>query len=253
MASRLPALMLIVATAAACGGDKTPSAPTGNDRLSASASTAHIDFILSEGDSVDAERQEAYHVWATAQLGVELPRKLQYRKYRDRSHMERINGRQTNGFAEPPSFIVHSIWPFDPHEAAHVYSAMIGVPSDFFNEGIAVAMAVDPQAGNFVSLWNVTPIHMIARDAMRSGQLPPVASMMTTEGFQRLQQTASYPLAGSFVDFLLGARGMSALQTFFRSSTRADSAGTVESRFAAAFGLSIAAADAEWRALLATV
>ena len=253
MASRWPASVLIVATAAACGSDTTPSSPTGTDRLSASASTAHIDFTFSESDSVDLERQETYHLWATAQLGVEMPRKLQYRKYRDRAHMQRVNGRETNGFAEPPSFIVHSIWRFDPHEAAHVYSALIGVPSDFFNEGIAVAMAVDPLAGNFVSIWNVTPVHIIARDAMRAGQLPSVASMMTTEGFQRLSQTTSYPLAGSFVDFLVSTRGMSALQAFFRTSTRADSAATVESRFAAAFGFSVAAADAALRAFLANV
>jgi len=250
--SWLPAVVVSVATAVACGKD-TPSAPTANDQLSGTASTANIDFSFSTGDSVDTERQEAFHAWATVQLDVAMPRKLQYRKYRDRAHMHRVTGHETNGFAEPPSFIVHSIWPYDSHEAIHVYSALVGVPSDFFNEGIAVAMAVDPMAGRFVSLWNSTPIDVIARASLRAGQLPSIASMMTTDGFHRLPESTSYPLAGSFVDFLLRTRGMRAMQVFLRSSTRTDSAAVIESRFAAAFGGPVAAAEAEWRAFLGTV
>jgi hypothetical protein len=249
----LTAALVILALVSACGKDDSPAAPTGNDRLSASLSTAHIDFAFSEGDSVDAERQEVYHGWATARLGVEMPRKLQYRKYRDRVHMERINGRQTNGFAEPAAFIAHSIWAYDPHEALHVYSALVGTPPDFFNEGIAVAMAVDPSANNFVSIFGITPIHITARNAMRSGTLPSVESMMTSQGFQRLQATLSYPIAGSFVDYLLQSRGMTSMMGFFRSSTRADAAAVVESRFATAFGLSVAEADSGWRQFLSTV
>jgi len=62
----------------------------------------------------------------------------------------------------------------------------------------------------------------------------------------------AYPLAGSFVDFLLRARrerdaGVPAFEHTRGFGT------VIESRFAAAFGWPVAAAEAEWRAFLVTV
>jgi hypothetical protein len=227
-----------------------PTEPEPADRLSGSTTSAHIDFHFATGDNVDAPRQEAFHEWVVQQLGVTMPSRLQYNKYRDRSHMQRVTGQLTNGWADPPAFATHSIWNFDPHEAVHVYSALIGRPSDFFNEGIAVALSFDPLGGRFTSLWNATPINDIARGLLRNGTMPALASITETESFRRLSEQTSYPASGSFVSFMIADRGMTATQTFFRISTRQDTQATIEARFSDAFGLTLGQAEARWRAFL---
>lgn len=254
MSRRLAMLIVWVIAGTACGGSpSTPSAPTTSDLLSQSASSAHIDYQFSEGDGVDAARQEAFHEWAVAELGIDVTRRLQYRKYRDREHLRRVTGNLADGFAQPPDFIAHSIRRFDAHEAIHVYTGLVGRPSDFFNEGIAVAMSVDPLDNRFVSFWGNIPIDIIARDLLRAGQLPSLPDgVITSEVFRRGNDQVTYPVSGSFVSYLLRAHGMPPIHAFFRSSTRDDSVATIQARFAAAFGVSLASAEGGWRAFLGT-
>ena len=234
--------------AAACGSG--PTTPSAADQLTQSQVTAHIEFRFSDGDAVDAPRQEAFYDWVIPELGVSPPRRLQYRKYRDRGHLQRVTGQDTNGFADPPAWIVHSIWPWDAHEAVHVYTALIGRPSDFFNEGIAVALSFDPLGGRFVSLWNNTPIDTIARQHLIAGTLPSIAGMAETEAFRRISDQISYPAAGSFVSFLLRERGMPAMRTFFQGGSRDESLAALEARFIVTFGWSLTEAETRWRAYL---
>jgi hypothetical protein len=174
--------------AAACG--KSSLAPS--EVLSQSTTTAHFDFRFASGDAVDAPRQEAFHDWIVARLGVSGTQRMTFNKYRDRNHLEKATGMSTNGFADPSTATVHSIWTWDAHEAVHVYTAAIGRPSDFFNEGIAVALSTDPLAGRFVSLWNNTPIHQIAADTLRAGLIPPLSTMVETEAY-RIRRHIRWP------------------------------------------------------------
>lgn len=229
----------------ACGGG--PTSPSPVDALSGSASTAHYEFHFSEGDSVDAPRQEAFHDWIVQELAISPGQRVHFNKYRDRGHMQRVTGKETNGFAEPSSWTVHSIWNWDAHEALHVYTALIGRPSDFFNEGIAVALSYDPMAGRYHSLWSNTHIDDVAKSLMRQGTLPPVAAMSTTGDFRNVTEMVGYPAAGSFVSFMLRERGMTAMRTFFQTSGRDDSAAQIQARFQAVFGLALDEADQRWR------
>ena len=233
----------------ACGGG-APSAPTPADALDRITSSRFVDFKYASGDAVDGNRQDAYHEWALGALGLQTSRRLQYAKYRDAGHMRRVTGQMTNGFAEPSTFTVHSIWPWDAHEAVHVYTELIGRPSDFFNEGIAVALSYDPAAGRFVALWNNTPIHDVARSLTGSGTVTSIGGIVDTEAFRRLPDQQSYPLAGSFVSFLIDDRGMPAMLAFFRASSRADSRAIIDTRFTSAFGFSVAEGEQRWRAFL---
>ena len=102
----------------ACNNSSSPTAPTGPDPrvLNQVPESETTVFHFSVGDSVDADRQDAYHRWIEGELGVGLA--------------------------------VHSIVSWHGHETAHVYSAVAGRPSDFFNEGLAVALSADPLAGD---------------------------------------------------------------------------------------------------------
>src|SRR4051812_43201547 len=84
---------------AGCGGS-APTSPSSTVRLTERMVTPHFVFQYSGDDSVDTAWQEAYHVWAVAQLGV-TPPAIEYNKYRDRAQMGTITGHgSTNGYAE---------------------------------------------------------------------------------------------------------------------------------------------------------
>ena len=132
---------------AACGNSPAGPSPA---RLPLVAETATMRYYHEPGDTIDVPRQEAFNAWAIDRLGIVLPQKVEYRKYFSSEAMGRYTGNSnTNGFAEPSLWRIHTIWPYDNHELVHVYTATIGRPSDFFNEGIAVSFRTDPARGEF--------------------------------------------------------------------------------------------------------
>jgi hypothetical protein len=239
--------------AAACGGSNgTPSSPTAPP-VPLAAESANFRFYYSPGDSVQVERQEAFHAWAVARLGVAVPQKIEYRKYTSRDDMGARTGTyNTNGFAEPALFTVHTLWPWDNHETVHIYTALVGRPSDFFNEGIAVAFQTDPLAGDFEPRFNGEQVHDAARRYRQLGQLLiPLSRIVTTSGFRAVSDSVlSYREAGSFVAFLIARFGLDSVRPFFRASTRDDGLAVIEQRFEQSFGATLSAAEAEWLAFV---
>jgi hypothetical protein len=249
---RAPLLALVAFTAlgaAACGGG--PTAPGSTEPLTESVATADIVFFFATGDRVDADLQQGYHDWLEDALGVSLPGQMEYRKYRNRSHMGGMTGSQGNAWASPDPPVVHTIWPRDNHETVHVLAARFGRPTDFFNEGLAVAFQMDPVAGDLVAKWSGTPIHDIAARLRLQGSLPPLATWVESGAFRTRPDGDSYPTAGSFVRYLIDTHGLGAVRDLFgRAGNRDDSLAAVRAAFAAAFGISLEEAEAGWHAML---
>jgi len=233
------------------GGGPTPVDPGAVlPELSASVDTPSIAFHLSPGDTVEADAQEQYHAWATGRLGVTLPERVQYYKYTSDAQMRSLTGRGCC-FAEPERLAVHTIYPRDNHEVVHVYSARIGTPSNFFNEGLAVAFQTNPAAGDLEPRWNGIPLHDLARSFLNQGTLPPLASMVETEDFRGISSEISYPAAGSLVLFLIEEHGLEALVRFFQGGGGpTESRSHIESNFRSAFDWTLEDAEAAWHARL---
>lgn len=234
-----------------CGG-KAPTGPLA--QLPLLRETATMRVYAEAGDQVDTDWQERYNTWALAQLGLQPTRKVEYRKYLSREAMGRYTGNSsTNGYAEPADWRFHTIWPRDNHEIIHVYTAQFGRPSDFFNEGIAVAFQTDPVAGVFTARFNGQDVHEACRAALSAGQLPlPLASHVTTTPFRGIQdQVLSYRYAGSFVRFLVERHGLMAVIEFFRQSGgRDESLTAIRARTQNVFGRSLEELEAAWLAML---
>jgi hypothetical protein len=212
-------------------------------------------YFYESGDTVNVSQQETFNAWALRRLGIVVPQKVEYRKYFSREAMAAYTGRgNTNGFAEPDKFTFHTIWPYDNHEVVHVYTAVIGRPSDFFNEGIAVSFQTDPSRDNFSVIFNGVQVHEACREYLRAGTLPlPLSRYVTTSDFRTLQdQVLSYRMAGSFVLFLEERFGLPQVLVFFRLSGtgRDDSLATIRSRFEQTFGATLDDAEVGWLAML---
>lgn len=235
-----------------CGGG--PTAPTATTPLPFVRETATMRVYHEPGDTVDADWQETFNAWALARLGLVPPQKIEYRKYQSRAAMGRYTGNaNTNGYAEPEQWRFHTIWPRDNHEIIHIYTAMVGRPSDFFNEGIAVAFQTDPAAGTFDAVFNEAEVHAACRAYLRAGQLPlPVADYATTSPFRNIQDSVlSYRYAGSFVRYLLDRYGVPAVLDFFRDAGgRDESLATIRARAQRVFGRSFDEIEADWLAML---
>jgi hypothetical protein len=248
--SNTAAIAAVVLFAAACGAQH-PTAPSSADALSRRIVTAHFVFRLAENDNVDVAWQETYHAWAAAQLGVDPP-SIEYNKYRNRAHMGAITGNgNTNGYAEPSSLKLHTIWPTDNHEVVHVYAGPWGFPVALFVEGLAVAYSTNPAASDFVARWNSTPVHELARRFRASGQLPAIADLAETNAFRGRDAGITYPVAGSFVRFLVDTEGIGQMRRLYGAMTNQASLSTVRTAFQQIYGFSLEEAERRWIAAVA--
>ena len=246
---------------ASCGSGASPTSPSPQtptqppsaqvlaQALPLTQESANFTFHYSAGDAVEPQHEEAWLAWAIAHLGVGSPQKIHYYKYLSLGQMQQITGTAANGWADPPSFSVHTIFAWQGHEVVHVLTALVGRPSDFFNEGIAVSMQVDPYASDPTQAqWNGVPLDGIARAALAGGRLPHVQSMADTPSFRVIPDTDGYPWAGSFLQFLVMNYGMAATLEFFRGGAgRDESLSTITSRFEQVYGISLTDADLAWR------
>lgn len=242
------AAVLMVATLAC--GDSPVSPGQILDDLTETFETNNITFHYSPGDAVDSAWQQSYHDWITDLLGVQLPVKLKYYKYTSRGQLAGITGMETNGFAEPEVYALHTIWPHDGHEAAHVYTARVGRPSNFFNEGLAVALATDPGLAVWNSRWNGTHVYEHTQLLIRTNRLRPLASMLTTDDFIDTDDWIGYGEAGSFTLYLIEQYGIGPMLSFVGMSSRSDSRARIEANLRAVWGKDLATLEAEWLAFI---
>ncbi len=245
---RLGALVPLAMTVA-CGSQ--PIAP--GDQLVGRLESAHFVYLHAIGDGVDTVFQERHFAWATRKLELVPDGKLVYHKYRDRAHLERLTGHRTNGFAEPRTYRFHTIWPLDNHEYVHaLFTTLVGEPPALFNEGVAVAHHGASVEGEFDGepLWNGESVHDLARRFRAQGTLPGLSDLVSSRRFRELDDRITYPVAGSFVRFLIDEGGIDAFKHFAAGTDADGDAATVEADFRKAYGESLPAWWERWRAFL---
>jgi hypothetical protein len=215
--------------------------------LTQTLETSNFIFHYSAGDFVYAARSEAFHNWAVSLLGVTCPKKIDYYKYKDREQQKRITGSTYTGWAILQTFEAHSYLPWMNHECVHLYTALIGRPSDFFNEGIAVALQTDPYNNDYEAREKSGErVHDLVRRYEDGGVLIPIDSILDSSGFRNGDFTIAYPEAGSFIGYLIDTYGIDQLKNFFASSSYSDSIAEIKTKFQIAYGISINVVEQDW-------
>jgi hypothetical protein len=241
-------LVVPLAFSIACGKD--PVAP--EDRLELRGESAHFAYMAASGDEpVDTAYQERHLAWASGKLGMVPRQQLVYHKYRDRAHLQRVTGHDpTNGFAEPGTYRFHSIWPADNHEYIHaLFTSEVGDSPPLFNEGVAVAHHGASLHGTLDGdpLWNGASVHGIAAQHARAGTLPDVARLAYWRTFYDYGDQLTYPVAGSFVAFLIDEEGIEDFKAFVRAGEGSGQAlDRTRELFLATYGVSLESARDRW-------
>jgi hypothetical protein len=178
-----------------------------------------------------------------------------YYRYQDRTELMRYTGRETNGFAEPEQGRFHSIWPRDNHEYIHVvFVSGVGFPSALFSEGVAVAHQGASLMGSFDGppQWNGTSVDQLARKHLADGTLPVLDELVESSRFRSYDSQMTYPVAGSFVRYLIDQRGIERFKQFAARSGNTDSQRTIETDFQTVYGEPLATWWSRWRTFLQT-
>lgn len=251
----LAALTGAVLAAAGCSGSG-PLGPPSDAPLDHELVSEHFEFHFAAGDTIRPDEaalnDRAYEIIRDA-LETDFSRRIEFNKFFDADHIERLTGVRTEGgfVIGGRIFLTRAL---DPHETVHVIAhEELGRPSDFFDEGLAVNFGglrvVDGEVTLFPSALRNFDVDREALTVFAGGRFDgSVRQILTSAAFQQLPFEVTYPLAGSFVKFLLRTRGLAALKTFFAASSLFDSQAEIEERLALAFGAPLDDLEAEWRA-----
>lgn len=240
-----------VVPAVGCGS--SPTDPLAE--LSVTATSAHFVYHWSPGDEPpDSAYQERHLAWLTAGLGVEPSGPLEYFKYRDSEQLAELTGHtRGTGFAEDGGYRFHTIWAKDNHEYVHaLITAEVGTPPALFNEGVAVAHHGASFSGELDGdpLWNGLPVRGQVRSLRDAGGVPSLNALLENGAFHGVDAGVSYPVAGSFVRYLIDVYGPDRLVSLLASCPRDASASTVRATVLEAYDMEIDTLWAEWLAWL---
>jgi hypothetical protein len=220
-------------------------------------------FHYAPGDTVWVERSEAFHDWAVNFLDVDIWKKIDYYKFSSRQDLGSALGLNTtiSGVAFPPDCAVGSVYSWHNHEYIHIYVYyLLENPTTlFFNEGIAVALEVDPYNLEFRPGWYKSELDepyiysQMIREFLAEGSLVPIEDILESEAFNdvyRIEYPKIYVEAGMFVDYLIKTFGLDKVMKMLRSVVFNDTKETIMAEFERVFGKDILVVESEWHSYL---
>jgi hypothetical protein len=204
------------------------------------ARTRRVSYFSQRRLPVDVRRSESFLDRLETVFGA-TPRgqRVQYYRYASQADIRNQAGLYALGVTDLSRGEVDSVWGYHPHELVHVAAGRIGRPPAFFAEGLAVALSSGDR-------WGERTVDAVAREALAAGhRLDP---FMTA--FEEQDPELAYPIAGSFVAYLIDTYGIDQVLAFYGAcGTRL----RLESALRETFGRTSASLTLAWtRALSAS-
>ena len=131
---------------------------------------------------------------------------------------------------------IHTVLAFHPHEIVHRVALQLGNPGVFFQEGLAVALGDEGQ------------VMGVSADKQARATVLRFKMKTLVNEFTSFAPETSYPLAGSFVGYLIRTYGVDRVAGFFKAC--GSNPDERDRQFWKVFGLSLDSAGAAWAAAL---
>jgi hypothetical protein len=233
---RRPALQLALGLLATLVCASAPAAPGAASKLV--ARTSRASYYSVGHASVDVRRSEAYlerleSLFGNAPDGWSFTVVVHPKD----TVLLTAEGAAARGITDLAARRIDSVLGFHPHELVHAVAGRLGTPPVVFAEGLAVALSSGGR-------WGGRNLDAVAGGALLAGAR--LEALVDRFGEN---PDVDYPMAGSFVAFLLDTHGIEVMVAFLE---RCDvSHAGFENAFRSAFGSSFARMSITWRARLA--
>lgn len=199
------------------------------------AATARIDYFAmsdSKAQTGDALKVERVLEDTERRMGQRGPERLAYYRVSYVADMERLTGQPLLGVTDQKGQRIISCVAVHAHELVHAVAVQMGNPGRFFQEGLALALAADPQ-------WNAKRLQQGARKGLGQRALP-----LYWADFDGGPSEEAYAVAGGFVEHLIAVHGLAKVLEFFRGCETCPR----DEMFERTFGVRLADAGASWSA-----
>src|SRR6266496_3576224 len=171
-------------------------------------------FYTRDSRKVDAARSQRFLAGTARLLEVEVQGKAAYYVHQHPEEVASTTGVYGSGVTDLKTGEINAVSAFHRHEIVHRVAGALGDPGRFFQEGLAARVRRDAGARRVV------------------------------EDFARLEPNTAYPVAGSFVGFLIRTYGARRVSDFFRGCRPA--APERDRRFRDVFGVTVDQAWTSW-------
>ena len=202
------------------------------------AQSPHFLFYSRHGEPIDVHEVESSLGRVQRLLGQKLPGRAEYYRYGTPQEVAANVGEYASGVTFGGLRQIHTTRKCHLHEIVHLVAAQLGDPGAFFNEGLAIALG-SLQDGE---------LRVPRRVRLPAGLRKTTMSALAAR-FDTMEPGVAYPLAGSFVGYLIRTYGVPRVAAFFRASGY--SGVPREAAFEATFGMSLDEAGARWAGLRA--
>jgi hypothetical protein len=193
-----------------------------------SAADAAIDEIITERETGVSRVRDLFD------LRADLERRIDCTCYESRTHKAILTGDAMPAHTIVRTGEMHIVWgPLmqvrGVHEDTHVLLGTLGRGSKLLEEG--AAMLADRGAA----------VHLELLERLNGGDRPPISALADNAIFAASDYDLAYPLAGSFVAFLLERAGVAALKRIYPCSWPA-----LAEAAQSTYGASLETLETEW-------
>jgi hypothetical protein len=197
------------------------------------ARTRRVSYFSQRRLPVDVRRSESFLDRLETVFGAAPPGwRVEYHRHASQVDIRDHTGLYALGVTDLARAEVDSVWSYHPHELVHVVAGRVARPPTFFAEGLAVALSSGGR-------WGERTVDAVAREAIESGhRLDPFIT-----AFAEQDPELGYPLAGSFVAFLIDGYGIDRVLAFYGAYSTPLS---LEAAFREAFGHTSAHLTLAW-------
>jgi len=201
------------------------------------AETEHFSYYTTGKLKVDVKKNERFLAKVEKLIGYEVKGRANFYRHERSSDIFMYTGRYgVGGLTNLQTGRIHSTLAYHPHEIVHrVAGELGGDPGVFFHEGLAVALSSKGK-------WFGRDIDKLAKRAVQHYGFAAFC-----DSFGRFDMDTSYPVAGSFVDYLIETHGMEKVVLLFATCRNG---GSRDAYFARIFSQTIAEAGSAWLASL---
>jgi hypothetical protein len=190
------------------------------------------------------ESQQRLFDYFAGRLGIESNAEIGYYLYPDTATIRDVLSLKGHIYISYDDLEIHTINPNDNHEVIHFITDAYGVPPKAIAEGTVFWLH---------GVWFDKPVNELAAYYLAHNALPPVSDLIDYNKFAMLDPTISWPVAASFVTFIVDRWGTERLIELYKEVAGYNSYELFARAFEKVYGIPCQDVEEQWQLVLSNV